>query len=127
MAKKRAFVSFDYDTRIKDLLAGQAKNADSPLELANWSIKEHMTGDWKEKARKRIRAVDVVCVLCGEKTHTATGVAAKASLAREERKEYFLLKGYAKKVCTKLATANATNKLYAWHRDNLKVLIGGGC
>lgn len=125
MAKKKVFVSFDYDNdaRLKDLLVGQAELKDSPFELADWSIKEHMTGDWKEKARKRIRTVDIVCVLCGEKTHTATGVAAEVALAQEEGKEYFLLKGYSDKTCTK--PAKSTDKIYAWTWDNLKKLIGG--
>jgi Thoeris protein ThsB, TIR-like domain len=128
MGKKRVFVSFDYDNdaRLKDLLVGQAKHEDSPFELADWSIKEHMTGDWKEKARKRIRAVDVVCVLCGEKTHTATGVAAEVELAQEEKKEYFLLWGYTEKTCTKPTKAKSTDKIYKWTWDNLKALIGGG-
>lgn len=127
MAKKRVFVSFDYDNdaRLKDLLVGQSKHSDSPFELADWSIKEHLTGDWKEKARKRIRAVDIVCVLCGEKTHTATGVAAELKLAQEEGKEYFLLKGYSDKNCTKPTTAKSTDKMYDWTWDNLKKLIGG--
>jgi len=128
MAKKRVFVSFDYDNdaRLKDLLVGQSKLEDSPFELADWSIKEHMTGDWKEKARRRIRAVDVVCVLCGEKAHTATGVAAEVGLAQEEKKEYFLLKGYADKTCTRPITTKSTDKMYKWTWDNLKALIGGG-
>lgn len=128
MAKKRVFVSFDYDNdaRLKDLLVGQAKNDDSPFELADWSIKEHMTGNWKEKARIRIRAVDVVCVLCGEKTHTATGVSTEVELAQEEKKEYFLLNGYADKTCTKPTTAKSSDKMYKWTWDNLKTLIGGG-
>jgi hypothetical protein len=128
MTKKRVFVSFDYDNdaRLKDLLVGQSKHEDSPFELADWSIKEHLTGDWKEKARKRIRAVDVICVLCGEKTHTAAGVAAELSLAQEEDKEYFLLKGYSEKTCTKPTSAKSTDKMYEWTWDNLKNLIGGG-
>ncbi|MDD2852905.1 MAG: TIR domain-containing protein [Desulfuromonadaceae bacterium] len=127
MAKKRVFVSFDYDNdaRLKDLLVGQSKLEDSPFELADWSIKEHMTGDWKEKARKRIRAVDVVCVLCGDKTHTATGVSAEVELAQEEKKEYFLLWGYKDKTCTKPTKAKSTDKIYKWSWDNLKSLIGG--
>jgi hypothetical protein len=127
MAKKRVFVSFDYDNdaRLKDLLVGQSKNPDSPFELADWSIKEHLTGNWKEKARARICAVDVVCVLCGEKTHTATGVAAELSIAQEEKVEYFLLAGYSDRTCTKPTSAKDTDKMYKWNWDNLKNLIGG--
>lgn len=128
MRRKRVFVSFDFDNdaRLKDLLVGQAKHDDSPFELADWSIKEHMTGDWKEKARTRIRAIDILCVLCGERTHTATGVAAELQLAQEEKKEYFLLQGYSAKTCTKPTTAKLTDKMYNWTWDNLKILIGGG-
>jgi len=34
---QRAFISFDYDydARLKDLLMGQAKNPDSPFEVAD--------------------------------------------------------------------------------------------
>ena len=53
MAKVRAFISFDYDNDqgIKELLVGQSKNSDTPFEIADWSVKEHLTGDWKEKVR----------------------------------------------------------------------------
>lgn len=127
MNKSRVFVSFDFDNdaRLKDLLVGQSKNPDSPFELADWSIKEHLTGNWKEKARGRIRSVDVVCVLCGEHTHIAVGVAAELTLAQEEKVPYFLLKGLADKVCTRPTSAKMTDKMYAWNWLNLKNLIGG--
>ena len=128
MAKKRTFISFDYDndSDLKMLLVGQAKHTDSPFEIADWSIKEHITGDWKTKARARIRAVDVVCVVCGEKTDTATGVSAELAIAQEEGKEYFLLSGRASKTCVKPKAALSTDKMYNWTWDNLKTLIGGG-
>jgi len=58
MAKKRVFISFDYDhdETLKTFLVGQSKHADSPFELADWSIKEHLTGDWKKKAATRTPA-----------------------------------------------------------------------
>jgi hypothetical protein len=128
MAAKRTFISFDYDNDpdLKILLAGQAKNPDSPFTIADWSVKEHMTGDWKEKVRTRIRSVDIVCVICGEYTDKATGVATELTIAKEEKKEYFLLKGRADKTCKKPTSASAGDKLYNWTWDNLKNLIGGG-
>src|SRR4051812_18274713 len=116
MAKSRVFMSFDFDhdEDLKNLLVGQAKNSDSPFELADWSIKEHMTGDWKEKARTRIKSVDQVVVICGEYTHTATGVAAELKITQEEKKTYFLLEGRSSKTCTKPTTALTTDKLYTW-------------
>jgi hypothetical protein len=124
---KRAFISFDYDhdQDLRTLLAGQAKNPDTPFELADWSLKEPLTGDWKDKVRTRIRAVDLTIVICGESTHTATGVATELSITRDEKKPYFLLWGRAEKNCTKPTSALATDKVYKWTWDNLKALING--
>lgn len=128
MAKQRVFISFDYDHDVilKEFLIGQAKLPDSPFELADWSIKEHIDEDWKGKARKRIRAVDTVAVICGEHTNTATGVSAEVKIAQEEAKPYFLLAGYKDKANVKPTAAKSTDKLYKWTWENLKSLIEGG-
>lgn len=127
MRKKKVFISFDYDNdeALKHLLVGQSKNEDSPFELADWSIKEHITGDWQAKAKNRIRSVDVVTVICGEKTHTANGVSAELSIAQSEGVPYFLLWGYSGKTCTKPTSALTTDKIYKWTWDNMKSLIDG--
>ena len=93
---RRVFISFDYDhdVALRDFLVGQAKLAGSPFEIADWSVKEPFTGDWKAKVRTRIRSVDQVAVMCGHNTDTAAGVSAELEIARDERKPYFLLKGY---------------------------------
>lgn len=127
MAKKRVFISFDFDhdEDLRNLLVGQSKNPDSPFELADWSVKEHMTGDWKAKVRTRIKSVDQVLVICGQHTHTAAGVAVELSIAKEEKKPYFLLWGRNGKTCTKPTSADASDKIYEWTWENLKKLIGG--
>lgn len=128
MAKKRTFISFDYDndSDLKVLLVGQAKNPDSPFEITDMSIKEAIDSNWKEKARRRIKGCDVVIVICGEKTDTATGVSAELKIAQEEKISYFLLKGRANKTCVKPKAALSTDKIYNWTWDNLKNLINGG-
>jgi hypothetical protein len=128
MLKKRVFISFDYDHDeiLKTFLIGQSKHQDSPFELTDWSIKEPITGDWKAKARTRIKSVDIVAVICGEHTDTATGVSAELTIAQEENVSYFLLKGYSDKTCIKPKAAKSTDKLYNWTWENLKILIGGG-
>ncbi len=127
MAKKRVFISFDYDHDeiLKTFLVGQSKHEDTPFDLADWSIKEPLTGNWKEKARTRIKGVDVVAVICGENTDSATGVSAEIRIAQEENIPYFLLTGYSDKVCRKPKAARDTDKLYKWTWDNLKSLIAG--
>lgn len=125
--KRRVFISFDYDhdEGTKVMLAGQAKLADSPFDFIDASVKDHLTGDWKEKVRRRMDNIDVVIVLCGEHTHKATGVAAELEIAQDEKKEYFLLAAYADKTCTKPTSAKPGDKVYAWTWDNLKSLISG--
>lgn len=127
MTKKRAFISFDFDhdEDLRNLLVGQAKNPDSPFDIADWSVKEPLTGNWKEKVRERIRKTDLTIVICGEWTHTATGVAEELRITREEGKPYFLLWGRSEKNCTKPKTALDSDKIYKWTWDNLKKLIGG--
>jgi hypothetical protein len=126
--KKRVFISFDYDNDedVKIMLAGQAKLEDSPFEFKDASVKEHLTGDWKDKVRRRMDNVDLVVVLCGEKTDTAVGVGHELTIAQEKGKEYFLLAAYGDKTCTKPTSAKSTDKLYKWNWPNLKSLIGGG-
>ncbi|MBN1655088.1 MAG: TIR domain-containing protein [Deltaproteobacteria bacterium] len=128
MLAKRAFISFDFDhdEDLRNLLAGQAKNPDSPFEIKDRSLKEPLTGDWKGKVRRRMDNIDVVIVICGEYTQAATGVAAELIIAREARKPYFLLWGRNGKSCTRPTSALSTDKVYSWTWDNLKTLIADG-
>ena len=127
MAIKRAFISFDFDhdEDLRNLLAGQSKHPDSPFEVKDRSLKEPLTGDWKEKVRRRMDNVDLVIVICGEYTHIATGVAAELRIARDAKKPYFLLWGRSGKTCTKPGSALGSDKIYEWTWANLKALIGG--
>jgi hypothetical protein len=86
MALTATFISFDFDhdEDLKTLLVGQAKNPDTPFWIADYSVKDAMTGDWKTKVRARIKRAEVVAVICGQYTHTASGVAAEVAIAREE-------------------------------------------
>jgi len=125
--KKRAFISFDIDNDegAKIMLAGQAKLPDSPFDFKDNSVKEPLTGDWKEKVWRRMDNVDIVIVLCGTQTHTASGVSVELTIAKEMRKPYFLLAAYADKNCSKPTSASSSDKLYKWTWDNLKNLIAG--
>lgn len=86
MGKTRAFISFDFDhdATLKEFLVGQAKLTDSPFEIADWSVKEAQSKDWQDHAEKRIKQSDVVIVICGEHTNTATGVIIEIELAKKQ-------------------------------------------
>lgn len=125
--KTRVFISFDYDHDIdlKNLLVGQARHPDSPFEITDMSIKEAISKNWKENARRRIKSCDVVAVICGEYTNSASGVSAELKIAQDEGIPYFLLWGRTNEVCIKPVSAKSTDKMYRWTWDNLKSLIGG--
>jgi hypothetical protein len=124
----RVFISFDYDNDkdLKELLVGQAKNPDSPFEITDASVKYHLTGDWEEKVKGRIKRADQVIVLCGKQTDKATGVSLELTMARDLKKPYFLLAGRSDGGNKKPKSALVADKLYNWTWDNLKKLIKGG-
>lgn len=128
MAKQRIFISFDYDNDedIKIMLAGQAKLPDSPFDFTDASVKEHLTGDWRAKVKRRLGNCDQMIVLCGQHTDAAKGVSDELEIAQELDMPYFHLKGRANKGCSMPAAALSSDKLYTWSWDNLKVLIDGG-
>jgi len=123
----RVFTAFDYDHDefLRTALVGQSRHEDTPFEICDWSVKEPFTGDWEKKVRARIKKCGQMIVICGEHTHTATGVATELKIAQEETVPYFLLWGYADKTCYKPTSAKATDKIYKWTWDNLKALIRG--
>jgi hypothetical protein len=126
--KKRVFISFDvdHDAGTKQMLAGQAKLPDSPFDFIDASIKEPLSGDWKEKVSRRMDNIDVVIILCGEYTDKAAGVSAELTIAKEKWKAYFLLGAYNDKYCEKPTSATDTDKMYIWNWSNLQTLMNGG-
>ena len=124
MAMKRAFISFDFDRdeELRDALKGQARNPDSPFNIADWSVREAFTGNWKAKVRDRIRRTDLTIVICGEHTHTAKGVAAELTITQEEGKPYFLLWGRPNGTCTKKLSQNPDPQIH-WLVSGLTCMV----
>ncbi len=86
MAKKRVFVSFDFDNdkRLKDFIIGQSRSSNSPFEVVDTSMKEAAPEkDWLDKAETKIKGSDIVLVMVGPKTHKAPGVLKEIALARK--------------------------------------------
>ena len=125
--RKKVFISFDYDhdEELKNALVAQAYNPDSPFSINDMSIKEAIDYNWKYSARKRIRQCDVVVVICGKYTDSASGVTAELTIAREEGVPYFLLWGRADSQVVKPKGAYQSDKIYNWTWNNLKLLING--
>jgi hypothetical protein len=123
MAKKRVFVSFDFDNdkTLKDFVIGQARLPDSPFDVVDTSLKEAAPmKTWEEKARDAIKRSDLVVVMVGPQTYCASGVLKEVKIAREEGIEIVQIIGYKDGNYTPVPDAG---RLYAWNWDNLKKLL----
>jgi hypothetical protein len=88
MAKKKVFVSFDFDNDLllKNRFVGQEKFADSLFEVVDTSLKEAAPSKtWEAKARTAVQRSDLLIVMLGAKTSTASGVLKEVAMAREAR------------------------------------------
>ena len=124
MAKKRVFVSFDFDNDkvLKDFIIGQSRLNDSPFEVIDTSLKEAAPmKTWEDKARAAIKRSDLVIVMVGPQTHRAPGVLKEVAMARDEDISIVQVIGY--KDGNYKAVPNA-GRLYAWNWENLKKLLG---
>ena len=84
---KGVFISLDldHDEDKKTLLAEQAKLPDSPFEVTDTSVREHLIDNWEAKIRHRIDNTDVVIVLCGEHAFLAEGVAEELTIGQKKK------------------------------------------
>ena len=124
MAKKRVFISFDFDNDkvLKDFIIGQARLADSPFEVIDTSLKEAAPMKmWEDNAGMAIRRSDIVLVMVGPNTFRAPGVMKEVQMAREESIPIVQVIGYKDGNYTAVPNAG---RLYSWNWDNLKNLLG---
>jgi hypothetical protein len=124
MAKKRVFVSFDFDNdkTLKDFIIGQSKLEDSPFEVIDTSLKEAAPEKtWLDKARVAITRSDIFLVMLGPKTRNAPGVVKEVKIANELKKTKFQIIGY-KDGSEDWAVPDA-GRVYRWNWDNLKNLL----
>jgi len=123
MAKKRAFISFDFDNdkTLKEFIIGQGRLPDSPFEVVDTSLKEAAPlNTWEEKARAAIKRSDIVIVMVGPNTYRAPGVLKEVKMAREEGIKIVQIIGYKDGNYTAVPDAG---RLYTWSWENLKNLL----
>lgn len=124
MAKKRVFVSYDFDNdkTLKDFIVGQARLSDSPFEIIDFSLKEAAPlKTWEEKAQAAIKRSEIVLVMVGRNTHKASGVLKEVRIAGEEGKTIVQVIGYKEGDYTAVPDAG---RLYRWNWENLKKILG---
>jgi hypothetical protein len=124
VAKKRVFVSFDFDNdrTLKEFLVGQAKHPDSPFEVIDHSLKEAAPErDWLAKAEAAIARADVFIVMLGSRTRFAPGVLKELNAATRLGKSRFQIIGYRDGSRDWAVPGGGT--VYAWDWENLKKLL----
>lgn len=124
MAKTKVFVSFDFDNdkALKEFIIGQAKNPDSPFEVADHSLKEaQLEKEWLGKARKAIHRADVFIIMLGAKTNKASGVLKEVEVAKAKNKKRFQIIGY--KNGKEKWKVPGGGRVYKWSWANLKKLL----
>lgn len=124
MAKKRVFVSFDFDNdrALKDLVIGQSRLSDSPFDVIDYSLKEDFPmKTWEEKAKQAIKRSDIVLVIVGPETYKASGVLKEVKMAREEEIPIVQMIGHRDRTYEPVPDAG---RLYSWSWENLKNLLG---
>ena len=124
MAKKRVFVSFDFDNdkTLQDFIVGQARLPDSPFEVADHSLKEAPPErDWQAKARGAISRSDIFILMLGPHTRTAGGVLKDVKMANELAKRRFQIIGY--RDGSETWAVPGGGRTYRWSWDNLKKLL----
>ena len=123
MSKKRAFISFDFDhdKKLRDFMAAQAKNPNSPFEMADWSMKEAAPQrNWEDEAEARIKRSEIVIVMVGRYTHRAAGVLKEVGMARRNGIPIVQIIGYRDTSPTAVPNAG---RLYKWDWENLKKIL----
>lgn len=99
MAKKKVFLSFDYDNdlNLKNAFTSQVKHPDSPFSVNDYSLKEvYPDSGWLSKAQSAINRCDIFIVLLGKNTYKAPGVLKEVKITIGRNKERFQLKPQGK-------------------------------
>lgn len=119
MAKKKVFVSYDYDHDhgLKSSLISQARRADSPFSINDISLQDSLPEEtWMSKAQSAISRCDTFIVLLGSNTHSAHGVLKEISIAKGMGKRRFQLRPQGKTY----GAIPGAGDVVAWKWKNLK-------
>ncbi len=117
MADPRAFISFDFDNNSGEKLyfSGQAKNSRTPFNIEDWSSKTALPEkEWEEYIKGKINKCNMLIVLVGKKTSTATGVVKEIAFAKSHNIPVFGVYVGGADDTTTLPTGLQRNRTIKW-------------
>ncbi|WP_417507721.1 TIR domain-containing protein [Marinomonas gallaica] len=121
MSKKRIFISFAMEDKgLRDLLVGQAKNANSPFEFVDMSVKKPWESAWKTNCRTKIKGCHGVIVIVTKNTKNADGQLWEVKCAGEEGIPRRGVHGSTTNRPTSLPSELEGTRVVNWTWDNLK-------
>jgi len=126
MANPRAFISFDFDNNSTEklLFSDQAKNSRTPFNIEDWSSKESLPQkEWEELIKSKINKCNMLIVLVGKKTHTATGVLKEIAFAKSQDVPVFGVYVGGADDSTTLPTGLQRNRTIDWDWDDIASAI----
>lgn len=84
--RKRVFISFAIEDEVyRDHLVNQGRNARSPFEFIDMSVKEpYMQREWQQRCRTKIKRCHGVIVLLSKSTYHSSGTRWEIKCAKEE-------------------------------------------
>jgi hypothetical protein len=119
------FISFAIeDERQRDFLVGQARNAKSPFEFVDMSVKEPWDEKWKTNCRTKIRGCHGVIALISQNTAKAEGAKWEIKCAKDEKVPIVGMYAYRDDRSAS-PTGLGSTRVMTWTWDNIKGFIDG--
>ena len=122
MADPRAFISFDFDNDAtqRTLFVGQAKNSSTPFNIQDWSSKNILPQAlWEKLLSEKIAKCNMLIVLAGKKTATATGVVKEITMAVKANVPVFGVYVDGAGAASMLPNGLQRNRTIGWNWDKI--------
>lgn len=122
MAKKKIFVSFDFeaDRALKNEIVASSQKPDAAYKVSNWSMKpDEKNPKWLKEAKYRITRCDILAVLTSDNTHQAPGVIKEVEIATAANIKVIQLSAHPQNEPLKSA-----GECIDWTEENLNKLLG---
>lgn len=122
--KKRIFIGFAVeDEKFRNLIRGQSRLGDSPIEFIDYSVKEPWSSSWKTECRQRIKSCHGVIALLSQNTRNADGARWEIECAFEEGIP--ILGVHCTQADTYIPPELAGKKVIYWSWDGIANFING--
>jgi len=118
----RVFISFAIeDKTLRDFLVGQKRNARTPIDFTDYSVKEAWSSSWKTNCRQRINGCRGMIGIITPNTPRADGQLWELKCAIDGKMPLLLIHGHRtpEKRLTRLPSVITGKRINLWTQDNV--------